>query len=138
MERLVERRQDLKKALKNFHDSINVLNESKSAKVSPVQIMIIRDSVIKRFELTYDLLWKCVKDYLEHQIGILVVSPKKVFLEARAQNLLAVEELEEILAVVDDRNLSAHTYDDAFAEEIAQRAISHFQVMKKISERIES
>lgn len=138
MERVIERRQDLKKALKNFHDSINVLNESKSSKASSIQIMIIRDSVIKRFELSYDLLWKCVKDYLEHKIGILVASPKKVFLEARAQNLLAVEELQEILAVVDDRNLTAHTYDDDFADEIAQRAISHFYLMKKISERIES
>lgn len=30
MERIIERRQDLEKALKNFQDSIQIFNESKS------------------------------------------------------------------------------------------------------------
>lgn len=98
--------------------------------------MIIRDSIIKRFELCYDLFWKCLKDLLEQKFGILINSPKKVFQEIRVQGLLNAEELTEALALADDRNLTAHTYDDEFAEKVAQRAIAHFDLMKKVAERI--
>lgn len=137
MERVIERRQDLKKALKNLHDSIQLFNESKNKDHAfYIQIMVNRDAVIKRFELCYDLLWKCLKDFLEQKFGVLVNSPKKVFQEARIQNLLTSEELAEALALVDDRNLTTHTYDDEFAEKVAERVIAHFELMRKITEKI--
>ena len=137
MERVIERREDLGRALKNFHESIQIFNESKIARnIAPAQIRVNRNSVIKTFELCYDLLWKSLKDFIEKKLGILVTSPKKVFQEARTQNLIDDREFKEMLAVVDDRNLTARTYDEDFAESVAQRAIAHFDLMKKVAEKI--
>ena len=92
MERMMERREDLEKSLKQFHSSIDLLqNTKKQSAVSMEQIVAYRDSVIKRFELSFDLLWKNLKDLLEYKFGILLNSPKKVFQEARVQKLLELK-----------------------------------------------
>jgi nucleotidyltransferase substrate binding protein (TIGR01987 family) len=133
MERVIERKKDLEKALKQFHNSIGLLNNVKNQKNASIEQMVAyRDSVIKRFELCYDLLWKCLKDSIERKFGILVSSPKKVFQESRVQNLIGADQLAQALAMADDRNLSAHTYDEELSEEIAQRAISHYELMQKL------
>lgn len=37
-----------------------------------------RDALIQRFEFSFELLWKCVKEYLYVEEGIDAASPKKV------------------------------------------------------------
>lgn len=134
---MMERREDLEKSLKQFHSSIDLLqNTKKQSAVSMEQIVAYRDSVIKRFELRFDLLWKNLKDLLEYKFGILLNSPKKVFQEARVQKLLEAKELAGALEMTDDRNLSVHTYDNEIAEDVAYRAIEHYALMKKIAEKI--
>ncbi len=74
-----------------------------------------------------------MKDFLEENYGILQASPKKVFLECAAQKLITDADLKEALAMVDDRNLSVHIYDDEMAENIAQRAMKHFALMGRLA-----
>ncbi len=133
MERVTKRYQDLDKALIQFSNSIELLTESKKHKPknSP-ETIAFRDSVIKRFEICFDLLWKSLKDFLAKKHGQEVVSPKKVFQECFNQKLLSENELREALEMSDDRNETVHTYSDEMAERIAQKAETHFNLMKKL------
>jgi nucleotidyltransferase substrate binding protein (TIGR01987 family) len=53
---------------------------------------IIRDGLIQRFEFTYELAWKALKDYLEQNGIVDKYSPKGVFKEAYAQRLVGNEQ----------------------------------------------
>ncbi len=98
-----------------------------------------RNSAIQSFEFSIDTLWKLVKDYLEYKHGIIVQTPtpRSVFREALAVNLVSKEELEKINKMVADRNLTSHTYNEPLAQEISTHLPSYCQLMQKIIDRIQ-
>jgi nucleotidyltransferase substrate binding protein (TIGR01987 family) len=97
---------------------------------------IVRDASIKRFEYSFDIFWKLIKDYLRVQEGIECSSPKSCFREAFKVGILSEEETVKILEMTDDRNLSTHTYDEEAIEEIYQQVRDYWKLMDDICERI--
>ena len=84
-----------------------VLEEPESA--------ITRDAAIKRFEFTFELLWKSLQKFFRGQ-GITCNSPKNCLKEAFSYGL--VEDNPMWLRMIDDRNLTVHTYNEALSIEI--------------------
>lgn len=79
----------------------------------------IYDATIQRFEFTYELAWKLLKAYLEH-IGIAGVnSPRTAFKEAFAAGL--INDGDKWIKMLQDRNLTTHTYDEEQAKAIYNR-----------------
>ena len=66
---------------------------------------IIRDASIKRFEYSFDIFWKFVKDYLRTKEGIECASPKSYFREAFKVGIFSEEETVRALEITDDRKL---------------------------------
>lgn len=115
MERLKERLRTAEKALNKLHEIAmkNEINE------------IERDALIQRFEFTFEIMWKCGKDYLRVVEGIEVASPKGVIRHFREIGIFDNMQTEQALQMADDRNLTTHTYDEAFALVIAKRVIEY-------------
>ncbi len=67
-----------------------------------------------------------------------VAYPKKVFLECFNQKLIVEAELKEVLSMVDDRNQTAHTYSDEFAQLISQKVETHLKLMQKLESIVSS
>ena len=65
-------------------------------------------AVVKSFEISFDLLWKYLKQLLVVRHGIEVASPKKVFKEAGLQDMLTEHELETFLTIT--LSLSRHYF----------------------------
>ena len=82
---------------------------------------IERDGMIRRFEFTFDILWKCGKDYLARYEEIEVLSPKKVIRLFREIGMFTDEETENLLEAANDRNLTSHTYKEDLIKKIAER-----------------
>jgi nucleotidyltransferase substrate binding protein (TIGR01987 family) len=97
---------------------------------------IVRDAAIKRFEYSFDIFWKLVKDYLRVQEGIECASPKSCFREAFKVGILSEEETVKALEMTDDRNLSTHTYDEEAVEKIYQQVRDYWKLMDEICRRI--
>ncbi len=78
----------------------------------------LQESVIQRFELCYDCLWKTLKRYLSEVLGIpdLQNSPKPLFREANKQNLLS-SPFEKWCDYIDTRNTTSHVYSAEKAQE---------------------
>ncbi|MGD9511717.1 MAG: HI0074 family nucleotidyltransferase substrate-binding subunit [Geminicoccaceae bacterium] len=74
-----------------------------------------RDSVILNFMLTYETAWKALKAALAEQ-GVEAGYPKEVFRQAFQAGWLPAEA--PWLAMIEDRNLIAHTYNERTAEAI--------------------
>lgn len=76
----------------------------------------MRDSAIQRFEFTSDLAWKALQGVLAERFGLIANSPKTAARMAHENGL--VSDLPLWLAMVDDRNLTSHSYDEEIAEKI--------------------
>ncbi len=99
---------------------------------------IVRDATIQRFEYTFEAVWKALKLYLEEQEGIIAGSPKECFRQALAVGLVSKEECETGLAMVNDRNLTSHTYMESVSKLIYSRVRGYAELMKILLERIKA
>jgi nucleotidyltransferase substrate binding protein (TIGR01987 family) len=73
---------------------------------------LVQMALIKAFEMTFELSWKTMKDYLTHN-GMDVKLPREIIKQAFATAL--VSDGQVWIDMLQDRNLMAHTYDDARA-----------------------
>jgi len=69
-----------------------------------------KEGIIQRFEYSFELAWKTIKDYLEYS-GIVVnpVTPRNVIKEAFAAKLITDGQV--WIDMMLHRNLLTHTYD---------------------------
>lgn len=95
-----------------------------------------RDAMIQRFEFSFEIMWKTAKEYLRVEEGIDAASPKKVIRSCREIGMLDLAQTETLLQMADDRNLTTHTYDEAFAEAMAVRIKAYADVLKTWHEAI--
>lgn len=95
-----------------------------------------RDSLIKRFELTYDLLWKYLREYITLTGGITADSPRKVFQECLSLSLINREETKELIDLIEDRNLTTHVYDIDLANRVAADIQKHYDVIDTIIKKV--
>lgn len=90
-----------------------------------------RDAALQRFEYTLEAIWKAAKVYLDHHEGLPVSSPKAAVRACLQVGLLNEDEAEVALQMVDDRNASAHTYNEALARKIAERLPRYGELLEK-------
>ena len=108
MERLRERLRVARKAFQSFKEAVAI--------TTPTSIE--RDAAIQRFEYTVEAVWKTAQRYLEVVEGIEEGSPKGVIRSCREAGLLTKTLAVTALEMIDDRNLTVHTYNETLAEQI--------------------
>ena len=93
---------------------------------------IERDAAIQRFEYSVELSWKLAREYLLANEGLDIASPKAVIRALREGSIIEMEESINALKMIDDRNLTSHTYNEALADQIYQRLEEHYRIMSTI------
>jgi len=74
------------------------------------------DSLIKRFEFTYEMAWKLMMSY-EKENGVTeLMGSKDVVRRAFAMSL--IDNGEAWMEMIDDRNKTSHLYDEEMAEDV--------------------
>lgn len=101
--------------LKLIHVLQKLRNAGNDAEIDTSDMDAYRDSVIKNFEIGFDLLWKYLKLYLEQHYAIEVASPKKAFQDCLKQKLINEAELELLLEMADCRNQTIHVHSEDLA-----------------------
>jgi nucleotidyltransferase substrate binding protein (TIGR01987 family) len=76
--------------------------------------------IVKSFEFCYELSGTSLKECLANQ-GTEVQGPKDVFRKAWQLGLLKHGTEASWLKMIEDRNLTVHTYDEFFAREMVER-----------------
>ena len=92
--------------------------------------IIHRDAAIQRFEYTFEATWKAAKIYLTRIEGIEAASPKKVIRSCFQVGILTEKQTQLGLEMVDDRNLTSHTYHKGVAEGIYCRLADYAGLMQ--------
>lgn len=127
MERLQERLQSARKALDSLKKLVSI------DRANDVE----RDASIQRFEFTFEAVWKAAKQYLYDIEGIDIGSPKGVIRSCREIHLFDEEETILALNMVNDRNLTVHTYNEELAIKIHSNLKSYFTLLSNWHERME-
>lgn len=102
-----------KQRLTNFERSVQLLQQSL---IIPNPDIITRAAIIQFFEVTMELAWKTLIDYLEAQKFIEINSPKSVIKKAFETGL--IKDGHGWMDALEDRNLTVHTYDEDKARDI--------------------
>ena len=93
-----------------------------------------RDSAINRFEITFELAWKSLKKFLQTQ-GIVCRSPKSCFQEGFKLDLIRDDFL--WIKMMEDRNLTAHTYDEKTADQIYDHLSDYLKLFSSLRGKLQ-
>ena len=105
-----------KQRFRNFSRAFSLLREA--LELQPSQLnQLEKEGIIQRFEYTFELAWKVLKDVMESDgIALDQISPKAVVRQAYSAKYL--DNPEVWLNMIGDRNLMSHTYDFAKFEAV--------------------
>ncbi len=113
----------------NFARAFVLLREAVEIMVTRPLSALEKEGLIQRFEYTWELAWKAMKDFLESEgLSFDLVSPSRV-IRAGAEARL-IEDAAPWLAALDTRNRLAHSYSprtfDAAVEAIRSSYLAAF------------
>lgn len=86
---------------------------------------IIRDSLIQRFEFTYELTHKTLREFMKY-LGVTLENsfPRTIFKKAYVNNLISDDKT--WINLLEDRNSTSHIYSEDMVKEIADRIIKDY------------
>lgn len=127
MERFIQRRTEY----------INALSRLKEA-LKEKETDVVIDGVLHRFEFTFELAWKTLKDYLEYMgLSEKTGSPREVIQSAFKQGI--IEDGEEWIEIMLSRNSLSHLYDEKTSREIYQKIKDKYvSSFKRLKEKLEN
>lgn len=81
---------------------------------------IVRDSLIQRFEFTYELTHKTLQEFMKY-MGVTLEDnfPRTIFKKAYVNNLISDDKV--WIRLLEDRNTTSHIYSENLANEVAGR-----------------
>lgn len=115
----------LKNMVKQFHESTSVENHETT-----------RDALIKRFEYSIDTLWKLLKNYIEVQHSITAASPRAVLKLCSDNNIITEKQYVMLIKMVEDRNITSHTYNEKLAEQISSKISDYYIVLEEVARQL--
>lgn len=103
-----QRFQNFEKAIGHLGDALEIENPD----------LLQKAGIIQFFEMSYELAWNTMKDYLEEQGFTDVKTPRSALKKAFEVEL--IENGHSWMELLLDRNLTAHTYDEEKATEVEE------------------
>jgi nucleotidyltransferase substrate binding protein (TIGR01987 family) len=123
--------------IQRFHSFIKAFAQLCDAiKVAQVRGLteLEKQGLIQSFEFTHELAWKTLKDFLENRGEIGIYGSKDATRKAFAAGL--IEDGEAWMEMIQSRNRSSHTYNEAIANDIARAIVSvYFESFEKFKKR---
>jgi len=98
--------------------------------------VILRDALIQRFEYSTEAFWKYLKAYLQTEHNLSANSPREVIRTGLTAKLYSEKMSQELLLMLDDRNLTSHTYVEELAESIASRIPAYSKNIEKVMQQL--
>lgn len=117
-----------KQRFQNFEKAMGYLE---GALQIPGPDIVQKAGIIHFFEMSFELAWNMVKDYLEDQGFVDIKSPRGALKKAFEMNIL--DNGHDWMDLLQDRNLTAHTYDEQKATEMEQLIQNkYFPILKAL------
>ena len=131
--RFEERRKDYNNALEKLEDSLKETSQD----FDDTTMQVIIDGTLHRFEFTFELAWKTIKDYLEY-MGITnkTGSPRENIQAAFKQGI--IDDGEIWIEIMLSRNELSHLYNEKTSRKIYENIKNKYiKEFEKLEERFE-
>lgn len=109
-----------KQRFENFDKSYKLLKKYSN---QLIKTELERAGIIQFFEMTFELAWKVLKDYLESE-GYIVKSPRETVKQAFQIGL--IENGHIWIDALANRNLTTHTYDEELAQKMIKEILDDY------------
>jgi nucleotidyltransferase substrate binding protein (TIGR01987 family) len=120
-----------KQRFENFNKSYKLLEKYSNIEIKTELEMA---GIIQFFEMTFELAWKVLKDYLEAQ-GYLVNSPRETI--KQAFQIGVIDNGHVWIDALSNRILTIHTYDEALAIKMTKEIVQlYFPELKKMNDKL--
>lgn len=120
----------MKERIESFGQALQRLQEALDAQETSLN----RDVSIQRFEFCVELAWKSMQKFLESE-KIICNSPKACLQDAFQVGLIQDDVM--WIHMLDDRNLTAHTYKEQLAKEIYGRLGGYLTLLRQLFEKLQ-
>lgn len=119
MKRFEERKQDYSNAVSRLQEGLQ-----------EEETQIVIDGILHRFEFTFELAWKTLKDYLDY-MGFIekTGSPREVIQNGFKQGI--IEDGEAWINMMLARNSLAHLYDEEESRKVYKKIKEEYVVLLK-------
>ncbi len=116
-----------KQRFQNFEKAYQLLERTlQLEKLSEAE----RGGLIQFYEMSFELSWKLLKDYLTEE-GFIIKSPRQAIKQAFQSGI--IEDGQIWLEALESRNITAHTYDEETAIKIVSEIRkSYFPVLTQL------
>lgn len=140
MERMTDKREIALSALRTLQAILVHIEQQKnwtiamltSGKPLSQDHLMARDSLIQRFEYSVDAFAKYLKEYIRTQYGATYQYSKECIKVLYTARLITEAVCTELLEMVDDRNMTSHSYLEAVANKIARRIPHYYELMQTV------
>ncbi len=95
--------------------------------------VIVRDAAIQRFEYCFELSWKVLKKAMKIE-GVEVNSPRQALRKAFESGY--IDDIDVWFEMLEDRNLTSHTYDGDIADKVYESAKRLPAEIRKVLHRL--
>lgn len=118
-----QRFQNFKKAYQQFSDAVSSVD-----KLSVLE----KEGMVQRFEYTFELAWKTLKDFLEAK-NVDAKYPREVIKKAFEYEI--IENGETWLEMLEQRNLMTHIYsEEIFTKAVQMICTKYYQAIEQVYE----
>ena len=123
-----QRFENFKKANSNLVETADCIKQNSLNKIYTM-------ALIQAFEMSFELAWKTMKDYLEND-GILTDSPRTTIKEAFSSRL--IEDGQLWINMMEVRNKTSHTYKEEYANVVANEILDiYIPLLNKLEKTFE-
>lgn len=113
-----------KQRFNNYLKALQTLDEAAALAQTRALSRLEQQGLIQSFEFTHELAWNVLKDFLSDK-GIAGLIGSRDATRSAFKNGL-IEQGEDWMAMIADRNLTSHTYDQETAEAIATHILQRY------------
>lgn len=118
----------------NYLKALQTLDEASALAQTRALSKLEQQGLIQSFEFTHELAWNVFKDYLADK-GISDLVGSKDATRSAFKNGLIVQG-DDWMAMIADRNLTSHTYDQETAQAIATNILErYYPAFKSMAEK---
>jgi nucleotidyltransferase substrate binding protein (TIGR01987 family) len=122
----------------NFQKAFLLLKEALEEKPMNEYSRLEQEGIIQRFEYTFELAWKTIKDKLFYE-GYDEKTPRAVIRRAFEVEFISEEDTEIWLDSLNKRNILSHTYNEDAAREALEAILdNYYPVIKKVYQNLKA